>query len=66
MNFFDDYNLREKTLCFSGHRPEKLPNGGELHTPEIKMLLGMLFYEIEQSVNEGYVRFITGMAKGIA
>ncbi len=57
--------LREKTLCFSGHRPEKLPFKGEIDSPEIKALMSILFLEIEAAVKEGYENFITGVAKGI-
>ena len=54
-----------KTLCFSGHRPEKLPCNGDVNMQEIKMLMSILFLEIEQSVEEGYTNFITGVAKGV-
>jgi len=65
MNLKSNENLKAKTLCFSGHRPEKLPNKGDLEAPETKMLLSILFNEIEESLKEGYKRFITGVAKGI-
>ncbi len=56
--------MREKTLCFSGHRPEKLPMSGDPSTPEMKRLISMLFAEIKSSAEKGYDTFISGMAKG--
>jgi len=55
----------KKTLCFSGHRPEKLPFKGDVNLPETKMLMSILFCEISNAVEDGYRYFITGMAKGI-
>lgn len=52
---------REKTVCFSGHRPEKLPR-----TPtQIKILKSRLFLEIQEAVNAGYTDFIVGCARGV-
>ena len=30
--------IREKTICFTGHRPEKLPFGGAEAAGEIKVI----------------------------
>ncbi|MFA5658708.1 MAG: SLOG family protein [Oscillospiraceae bacterium] len=57
--------MKGKTLCFSGHRPEKLPMLGDAATAQMKRLISLLFLEIEKSVQSGYNTFITGMAKGI-
>ena len=56
---------RNKTVCFSGHRPEKLPDKGDAHSLKMKTILSMLYYEIYKSIEEGYDTFIVGGAKGI-
>lgn len=43
--------------CFTGHRPEKL----SLYENEVKPLLEKA---IDNAIADGYVTFITGMAKG--
>ncbi|MBR3268827.1 MAG: DUF1273 family protein [Oscillospiraceae bacterium] len=56
-------NAAEKqpfSVCFSGHRPEKLPDGSML-----RMLLSLLFREIENAVRAGAETFYTGCAPGI-
>ena len=47
-------------VCFSGHRPEKLPQGNEL-----RMLLSLLYREIDAAIADGADRFYTGCARGI-
>ena len=49
-----------QTLCFTGHRPEKLPQGKQLHA-----LLETLYYHIDSAVSQGYYYFLDGMADGI-
>ncbi|MBQ3920434.1 MAG: DUF1273 family protein [Oscillospiraceae bacterium] len=56
---------KEKTACFTGHRPEKLPCGGDERSTAVKMLKSMLYTEVEMACAEGYDTFITGMQKGI-
>ena len=51
-------NKREYSVCFSGHRPEKL----EISENEVKKLLEQA---IINSIKEGYTVFITGMARGV-
>ena len=51
---------REKALCFTGHRPEKLPQGKALDG-----LLRTLHYYICQSIEIGYTHFLTGLADGV-
>ena len=51
---------RAQTLCFTGHRPDKLPEG--------KLLAGLiqtLYYYIDSVLDRGYVYFLDGMADGI-
>ncbi len=56
--------IREKTLCFTGHRPEKLPGNGD-NSGEIKIIKSILYKEIVVAADEGYDTFITGMQRGI-
>ena len=57
--------IREKTVCFTGHRPEKLPFGGADGTAEIKVIKSMIYNEISAAADEGFDTFITGMQRGI-
>lgn len=49
---------RLKRCCFTGHRPEKL----NMMEFRVKMLLKA---EIKRAISDGYVTFISGMARGI-
>ena len=49
-------NLRKHRCCFTGHRPEKL----NLSESEVKPLLEKA---VDNAIADGYVTFITGMAK---
>ena len=49
-----------ETVCFSGHRPEKLPRGNYL-----RIMQSLLFAEIKAVYQRGARRFITGMAQGV-
>lgn len=57
--------MKEKTVCFSGHRPEKLPFNGDITYPEVKCLMSKLYLEIDKSIKQGYTTFISGVAKGV-
>lgn len=50
---------REKTVCFTGHRSEKLPRGEAL-----KLLRKRLALEIERALQDGYDTFLFGGAYG--
>jgi uncharacterized phage-like protein YoqJ len=56
---------RSKTVCFSGHRPEKLPFQGEESHYVNRFLKSLLYKEISDSVNDGFNCFITGLSRGI-
>lgn len=56
---------RTKTVCFTGHRPEKLPDNGDPSSQTILVLKSLLRQEIEEAVNDGFDTFITGMAPGV-
>ena len=51
---------RQQILCFTGHRPEKLPKG-----KQYEVLLQTLYYYIDIAINQGYTVFLDGMADGI-
>ncbi len=62
MKLVDDDN---RAVCFSGHRPEKLPYNGDVSNQNIKMLLSILYLEISQCIDMGYRTFYIGMSRGI-
>ena len=49
---------RLRRVCFTGHRPEKLNIGEQ----EVKDRLKKI---IQQSINDGFTTFISGMARGV-
>ena len=51
---------KEQILCFTGHRPRKLPTGKKL-----ELLTATLYYYIDVAVRQGYRIFLTGLAEGI-
>ena len=51
--------IREKTVCFTGHRSERLPKGEALEHLRIR-----LSEEIEKAIKDGYNTFIFGGAYG--
>lgn len=57
--------MTEKTVCFSGHRPEKLPGKGRDDCSETLFIKDLLRSKIENSIDEGYTRFFSGVARGI-
>lgn len=56
---------KSKTVCFSGHRQEKLPDNGDIWSLKMKTVLSMLYFAIHQSIEDGYDTFIVGGARGI-
>lgn len=54
-----------KTVCFSGHRPEKLPGKGKKELQETVYIKDLLKSRIENSIDDGYTRFLSGVARGI-
>ena len=49
---------RQHRCCFTGHRPEKL-------TMAEADVISWLESEIRNSIDEGFVTFISGMARGV-
>ena len=56
---------REKTCCFTGHRPDKLPWGGDESDPRCRRLKVRIAQAVEDAYVSGVRRFITGMARGV-
>jgi uncharacterized phage-like protein YoqJ len=52
---------KERTLCFSGHRPESLPNVDGLE----RLIKSYITTEIAVAINEGFNTFIMGGSRGI-
>ncbi len=55
---------REKTCCFTGHRPEKLPWGADEGDSRCAALKRKLRDAVEAAYDEGMRHFICGMARG--
>lgn len=55
---------REESCCFTGHRPEKLPWGGDETDQRCLTLKARIRDAVERAYNSGYRHFICGMAKG--
>ena len=53
-----EYELRMHRCCFSGHRPEKLPESE-------KDIRAWLDEKIDEAIADGYTSFISGMAMGV-
>ncbi len=56
---------KSKTVCISGHRQEKLPDNGKTTSMKMRQILSMLYFEIFQSIRDGYNTFIVGGSRGI-
>ncbi len=54
----------EKTVSFSGYRPEKLPNQGEESSFEVQAIKENLRHAVTQAIEMGYDTFLVGMANG--
>lgn len=56
--------LNSTTLCFTGHRSQKLPWGFNENDERCKAMKKKLREQIELAIKRGYNTFITGMALG--
>ena len=54
----------EKTCCFTGHRPDKLPWGEDERDPRCAQLKRSIAQAVEEAYVAGIRRFISGMARG--
>ena len=57
--------MTEKTCCFTGHRPDKLPWGEDESDPRCLRLKRSLAQAVEDAYVSGVRHFICGMARGI-
>ena len=55
---------REKTACFTGHRPEKLFLSDTETAAQVLEIRRSLHARILQAVDDGYTTFLCGMAQG--
>lgn len=55
---------REKSCCFTGHRPDKLPWGDNERDPRCVALKASMAREIETLYHRDFRHFISGMALG--
>ena len=55
---------REKTCCFTGHRPGKLPWGSDESDGRCVALKVAILREAEAAYDRGFRHFICGMAQG--
>ena len=55
---------KEKTCCFTGHRPGKLPWGFDESDPRCVRLKRSIAQAVEDACAAGCRRFISGMARG--
>ena len=55
---------KEKSCCFTGHRPDKLPWGEDEADPRCKRLKRSLAQAVEDAYAAGSRHFISGMARG--
>lgn len=56
---------REKTCCFTGHRPDKLPWREDESDPRCLRLKSAVARAVEDAYVSGVRHFISGMARGI-
>lgn len=56
---------KQKTCCFSGHRPCKLSFGYDEGHPDCLRLKASLMHEVDKMRGNGVNTFLTGMAQGI-
>lgn len=56
---------KDKTCCFTGHRPDKLPWGENENDPRCRRLKRSIAQAVEDAYVAGCTHFITGMARGV-
>lgn len=54
-----------KTLCVTGHRPDKLPWGDDVNSPLYHQFISDLVLNLEYAIEKGYTHFISGGALGV-
>ena len=63
MNILEQLNPA-RSVCFSGHRPERLPRRGKPDAPEMQTLAAALRHEIEYAIRRGLDTFLNGLMAG--
>lgn len=63
-NPFDYSALRENCCCFTGHRPDALPERGDETRPGMQMLGNLLESAVTRARDEGFTCFFAGGARG--
>ena len=58
------FNLNSTTVCFTGHRSQKLPWGYNEEDERCVNMKKRLYLEIKKSILQGYTKFLCGMALG--
>ena len=59
-------DIMEKTCCFTGHRPRKLPFGSDETDERCVKLKNTLYAKARELIeNEGVTKFISGLALGV-
>ncbi len=56
---------KERTVCFTGHRPNKLPINERGPSVVLSAIKSTLYYKILELAQQGYEYFVTGLAKGV-
>ena len=57
--------MQADTACFTGHRPGKLPWGSDEDSPACRMMKLRLISAAFKACDDGFCRFISGMADGV-
>ena len=56
--------MQKKAVAFTGHRPESLPFGRDMHSGRYDDFELILWKEIGRCIDEGYDTFYCGGARG--
>ena len=57
--------MQKKAVAFTGHRPESLPFGRDMHSGRYDDFELILWKEIRRCMDEGYDTFYCGGARGV-
>ena len=60
-----DITDKDRTVCITGPKPDKLPDNGSRNSQTIKALKSVLYKAISDSADEGYNCFVTGFTEGV-
>ena len=57
--------VKDRTCCFTGHRPEKMPFYANGNSYGFRQFQNALTRAVFDAINSGYNHFITGMSRGM-